>query len=305
MITGCSFVEDRSTETVAIVEAGSTPTQTLPAVEEITDNSVKATQTYIVQSGDTLGSIARKVLGNSKRYIEIAQLNNLSSYDAIYEGQRLALPSSSVSPRPVVTTSHTQATQENNTPSSYPELEQLMDKEHYNQAIQWIMLRQELAKDPVLQSTLIKATDHQVNIYLQQNQKSDAQTLLRGLIQEAPLTVANKQSLMNSLSSLTAQQDLEVARQLANQSHYDKAYDILLKAYKLDAANLEKNVLFTGTRNQVNEHYHQQALKLYRNQQLDEALIYWNKILQINPNDDLALVYKDRVKALQEKLKAL
>ena len=48
---------------------------------------------YIVQYGDTLQIIARKKLGDEKRWTEIAQLNNLSNPNQLLLGQKLKLPS--------------------------------------------------------------------------------------------------------------------------------------------------------------------------------------------------------------------
>ena len=47
---------------------------------------------YTVQSGDTLGKIAQKFLGNSSKYMEIANANNLSNPNAIHVGQVLEIP---------------------------------------------------------------------------------------------------------------------------------------------------------------------------------------------------------------------
>ncbi|NVK22428.1 MAG: LysM peptidoglycan-binding domain-containing protein [Kangiellaceae bacterium] len=303
-LSGCSFVEDRSQETVQIIDASNkNPIQT--STPEPIPTEVKPTLFYIVQAGDTLGSIARKVLGNSKRYIEIANLNNLGPYDPIRQGQKLKLPANSNYTasnnidtanvqRPIVKTDQT-----------YQALDNLLAAEQYNQAIQWLISRDDLSAKQELQSKLHQATRQQVSIYLQQNNPADAKTLLDGLIADQRINKEHKQSFQQIVNSLGAQEGLSVAKNLASRGEFDKAYSILQQAYQADAANLEKNVLFTSVRNQVSENYHQQALRLYRNQQLDEALSFWDKILVINPNDDLALVYKDRVMALQAKLKDL
>jgi len=125
------------------------------------------------------------------------------------------------------------------------------------------------------------------------------------LISEAPLNKANQKVLISELSTLKAEQELITAKRFSDQSKFDESYDILLVAWNQVGQPLEDNILFTTTRNKVSEHYHQKALRHYRNQELEDGLNYWNKILAINPNDDLALVYKDRVKALQNKLENL
>lgn len=47
---------------------------------------------YVVQSGDTLGAIARKVYGNAHMYPLIQQANNIQDPRRIWVGQRLTIP---------------------------------------------------------------------------------------------------------------------------------------------------------------------------------------------------------------------
>lgn len=51
-----------------------------------------ATRSYTVKSGDTLGEIAQRMLGTSKRTEEIVDLNGLSSADEIFVGMTLKIP---------------------------------------------------------------------------------------------------------------------------------------------------------------------------------------------------------------------
>ncbi len=45
-----------------------------------------------MQRGDTLSTIARKMLGDAGRYMEIARLNRLPDPDRVQVGQTLTLP---------------------------------------------------------------------------------------------------------------------------------------------------------------------------------------------------------------------
>lgn len=53
---------------------------------------VKKPKTYKVVKGDTLSKIAKKYLGDSSRYMEIAKLNKISNPNLIYVGQVIKLP---------------------------------------------------------------------------------------------------------------------------------------------------------------------------------------------------------------------
>lgn len=47
---------------------------------------------YIVQEGDTLLSISRKIYGNDRHIEEICQLNNIDDSDVIFAGEKILLP---------------------------------------------------------------------------------------------------------------------------------------------------------------------------------------------------------------------
>ena len=49
-------------------------------------------ETYIVVAGDTLSGIAQKMLGDPRRYREIAAMNYINPPYTIYPGQELTLP---------------------------------------------------------------------------------------------------------------------------------------------------------------------------------------------------------------------
>lgn len=55
-------------------------------------NNATTERVYTVQSGDTLSGIAQRELGDSSRYMEIANMNGISNPDLIYAGQELRLP---------------------------------------------------------------------------------------------------------------------------------------------------------------------------------------------------------------------
>lgn len=304
-LPGCSFIEDRQDDIVPIVDAapaqrveykGATPSKTAKP---------QATYTYTVRSGDTLGTIAQEYLGNSSRYTELLELNQLKPSDAIYTGQRLKLPTEGLQVPDTLNNNNLQPSKANVQTSRYPELETLLNQEQYSQAIQWIIKQNELANNAALQTTLVNTAQKQVDIYHRQQKVAKAEALLSDLLSNTPMTSHNKSTLQTELSKLRAEQDLITAKRFADSAQYDQSYPILLNAWKTIGQPLEQNILFTGARNKVSEDYHQKALRLYRNQELNKALSFWEKILAINPNDDLALVYQDRVKALQNKLENL
>ncbi len=76
-------------------------TQTLPTeqtVEEPATETLVTTETYaeqdyyIVQQGDSLAGICRKIYHTTERVKELCEINNIDDPDAIFVGQRLTLP---------------------------------------------------------------------------------------------------------------------------------------------------------------------------------------------------------------------
>lgn len=65
---------------------------TLGTRDSTKKTSDAGTRTYTVKSGDTLGEIAFKLLGTSKRAGEIVKLNELESADTIFVGMTLKIP---------------------------------------------------------------------------------------------------------------------------------------------------------------------------------------------------------------------
>jgi tetratricopeptide (TPR) repeat protein len=56
-------------------------------------------------------------------------------------------------------------------------------------------------------------------------------------------------------------------------------------------------------RKQLVSVYHQRAIVLYRDQQLDQAIALWNRVLAIEPDFEPATVYRARALELKQRLK--
>jgi len=59
----------------------------------------------------------------------------------------------------------------------------------------------------------------------------------------------------------------------------------------------------TSLREQLVSVYHQRAIVLYRDQQLDQAIALWNRVLVIEPDFEPATVYRARALELKQRLK--
>ena len=86
--TKSGVIKTRLTKTVN--ETGWTRWLKCPCVDYITEVENKPTGSYVVQKGDSLWSIAQKLLGDGKRYLELADLNGIAAPYTIHVGQVLS-----------------------------------------------------------------------------------------------------------------------------------------------------------------------------------------------------------------------
>ena len=79
-----------------VADIGVSAAAARPAAQATTGTQPTQTTTYTVESGDTLGAIAKRFLGNANDYMEIFNANRdqLSDPDKIKPGQVLKIPAS-------------------------------------------------------------------------------------------------------------------------------------------------------------------------------------------------------------------
>ncbi len=306
-LSACSFVQDRSQDEVQIVDAADAKSVSKPNKPTLKPAPIKPVE-YRVVKGDTLGVIASKMMGSASLFRQLADYNNIDINQSLTIGQLLLIPSKYHSPTTTITAfpSKTQPVITNIASKiNFEEMDQLLIQKEYNQAIDWAMSNPQLASSDELQNKLVLATQRQVDIERSEKDYSEASFLIQGLLQDNKFSQTNQNQLTQLSTQITCEKASYSALLLAQKDSIDKAYPLLSQSFKTDSNYSLGLDDFIDARLLVTESMHQEALKLYRNQQLEPALNIWNDILEIKPNDDLALVYKDRVYNLQQKLKEL
>ncbi|WP_195758382.1 LysM peptidoglycan-binding domain-containing protein [Kangiella sp. HZ709] len=302
-------MQDRSEELVQVVDATESSSHSSTKPKNEVRKSVTP-QEYVVKKNDTLGSIARKTLGSSIYYRQLASFNSLNEQQTLKVGQVILIPTNiSVSQTTKATPLKRPSTSTKEpliiASQKYPELNSLISQQKYNQAIDWALTHPNLKADLGLQAKLVEATSLQADKELEERDYSEASFLINGLKANQNLAGINKTQLTRKATQIQCNQLSHNALQKVGKGQIDEAYKDLMQALSLDKNYSNSLDLFLQARDSVTETMHQEALKLYRNQQLDKASILWSQILKLKPNDDLALVYTDRVKSLQKKLKGL
>jgi len=114
------------------------------------------------------------------------------------------------------------------------------------------------------------------------------------------------------INELIAVEDKIEARRLSQQGmellkaqKLPEAYDALSQALTYEPDNRAIASARNQTRDKLTESYHRQAMQLFRKHELDNAIEYWDKILEIDPQHSLAPGYHARAVELKEKLQKI
>lgn len=90
---------------------------------------------------------------------------------------------------------------------------------------------------------------------------------------------------------------------LLGQGHKQQALAHLDEALLIDPRLQPSGPEAASLRQQLVVTYHQRAVVLYRNQQLDSAINLWDHVLAIDPDYEPAVVYRARARELKQRLK--
>jgi tetratricopeptide (TPR) repeat protein len=104
---------------------------------------------------------------------------------------------------------------------------------------------------------------------------------------------------------IEAQKLLTTALDLQTDGDLEKAYQTYTQVLTYDPENSIAKESQLAVRNQLTDSYHRRAMQLFRKQELNEAILFWNKILELNPNHPLAPGYKARALEMKQQLQKI
>lgn len=95
------------------------------------------------------------------------------------------------------------------------------------------------------------------------------------------------------------------AKSAENDGSIEDAYHIYGEVLTYDPNNQAARESQLKVREQLTDNYHRQAMRLFRKQELEEAIAYWDKILKLDPNHSLAPGYKARALEMKQRLQRI
>ena len=152
---------------------------------------------------------------------------------------------------------------------------------------------------------LARYYNEQADQLIGRNKLEDARTTLEKLI----ILDSSDENAINKLilveDRIEALKLLQNARDQQNAGKLEQAYQTYSQVLTYDPDNLVAKEAQLQVRNQLTDSYHRQAMQLFRKQQLDEAIGFWNKILDLDPNHSLAPGYKARALEMKQQLQKI
>jgi tetratricopeptide (TPR) repeat protein len=115
-----------------------------------------------------------------------------------------------------------------------------------------------------------------------------------------PIPPGNATTGASSATKASQLQDESVA--LLKQGHQREALARLDQALTLDPQLKSNGSASASMRSQLVAQYHQRAIVLYRDQQLDQAITLWDRVLTIHPGFEPAIIYRARALELKHRL---
>jgi LysM repeat protein len=251
---------------------------------------------YSIKSGDTLGSIAKTWLGNSLYFVSLAQLNEIEKPTLIKPGQTLKIPVIAIGPLIQKEIRRSNAnlslidklTAENKYLLALEKINSLFIREQqYDQLSNKLsQALEQLAKASVSISDRYQMIE-KVSQIAPQNRRPNLTAIYHSFIAHQSHQVLLDEFLL----LLEDQSYLQSANKLL------QAREKLANSEQLDSASEKINLLV--------DKLHAEAIIFRKNQQLVQAMRRWEKILEIDPSNQLAKKYLARTSKLLSKLKQL
>lgn len=250
---------------------------------------------YVIKPGDTLGSIADTWLGNSLYFISLAKLNNIEQPTRIKPGNNLRIP--------VIESSPLVQKEIRRSNANLKLIKNLIEDKDYFQALKkintlFILKKHTNQLTKLQQQALSGLAQSSVSI-------SDRYSMLEKINQTVKSNP--RKSLDKNYKQFVQQQTQNVLLDefnllLDDQSFLDSA-DKLIAAKSYPQKQWQDEL--SHRVELLIEKLHEEAIIYRKNQDFGQAMTRWEKILFIDPDNELAKKYHARTSKLLAKLEQL
>ena len=273
---------------------------------------------YTVQYGESLSIIAKNFLGDSLEFYILARYNAIKNPDLLKSGQIIKIPKKTRVPR-VISKVREEPQKEapkvslpvpvplEKEPQSfeveYTAANQLYKAGKYQGAIDLLQGSVEKGAEGVKVRNLLALIYSEYALDLIHREKLlDAQRLLQNAVALRPDDKRLKERLANLENKLAVQRLYKNGLAALKAGSPDKAQGAFIQVVEIEPDHAKAQEQLTKLRPALIDFYNKKAKLAYRRQHLKEAISAWDKVLELDPDHELARLNRARALELQEKL---
>ena len=259
---------------------------------------------YEIQSADTLSTVASKFLNDPLKFYILAKYNDIEIPAAVKMGKTIKIPgekNNQQTPAPVPSRKEIPE-------SSESDLQFTLAKKYYDSGKFQIAIDilekypNEFSKDTPFRDLLVLSYTKYADVLAEKADLLEAQTVLEKALSMQP----RNSRLQKQLEALSIRREADHQYQNGVEALQagiqNKAYEYFRKSLELQPEHpLARKQIFR-MKSELVDTYHKKAMQLYSKQQLLEAVKYWDRVLELDPNHEMARLYRARALELQERL---
>jgi len=246
----------------------------------------------VVEPGDTLSELAERHAGDGMLFVALARLNAIERPRLLRPGTVLQVPVSDERP-------------EGDGDSLVSAAESLLAEGRSDRALSLLMSAAHADElDEQGRSVLVRSAVAVSGQHLSEGRIDQAEATLEKLKPWAE-SLSDHAKVSQQRSRVDAHLALQKAEQAAAAGDPETEREWLVQALKLDPDLTVAGSALEAVTPTVVEHYHERALKAWRGQEVSEAVSYWERVLEFDPDFEPARVYLERAREVQRRLEEL
>jgi tetratricopeptide (TPR) repeat protein len=261
---------------------------------------------YEIQQGDTLSIVAKKYLNDPLKFFILAKYNDIHDSSEINVGRVIKVPGTTKLPEAETKKVQKAEPKEDKNNAQFEVAQKYYETGKYQEAIDILekSIRQH-PQDIESRDLLVLTYTRYAETLTEKAELLEAQTMLEKALSMQPLNSKLQRQLEALEKRRKADQFYQIGMTALRAGDEDKAYGYFQKAIKLQPNHALAHKQIVSIKSDVINSYHKKALQLYSKQQLLEAVEYWDRVLEIDPNHEMAKLYRARALELQERLNNL
>lgn len=263
-----------------------------------------------VRPGDSLSAIAARHIGNELLFYALARLNEIERPRLLRPGQLLKVPVMRTPEDGMETATDSKTPESADAPAEASPVattvEELLSRGRLAQA-QGLLLSTARA-DRLDETTTLQLVGVSAELARTACRNDDPDRARAVLDRARPWIGARAEAGEFAAASahVSARLAMIEARQSIAAGDYAAAFDGLDKVRNIDESIArEHGPELAGLESALVEHYHGRALSAWRDQEVDSAVSFWQKVIDVDPGFEPAQVYLERALRVKRELESL